>query len=42
MVTVISQLSLQTVSSGDFSEVIGEEPALSFLPQFIDKGKALF
>lgn len=42
MVTVISQPSLQSFSSGDFSEVIGEEPAWSFLSQFIDKGKALF
>lgn len=42
MVTVISPPSLQSFSSGDFSEVIGEEPALSFVSQFIDKGKALF
>jgi hypothetical protein len=42
MDTVISQPSLQSLSSGDFYEVIGKEPALSFLSQFIDKGKALF
>jgi hypothetical protein len=38
---VISQLSLQSLFSGDSSEVIGEESALSFLSQFIDKGKEL-
>lgn len=31
MITVVSQPSLQSFSPGDFSEVIGEEPALSYL-----------
>jgi len=42
MVTVINQPSLQSFSSGEFSEVIGEESALNFLSQLINNGKSLF
>lgn len=42
MSIVITQPFSQSFSSVDFSEALGEEPASTFLSQFIEKGKAQF